>query len=345
MAGDPIDELSARRLTIVDGQRRARATLGPDADGTVELRLYDADDRARAELTVGANGVTSLTLRDGAGEMRSCLAVGAEGDTRLHLHGTAAVSLHDREGQPRAVLGLDEQTGMASLSCADAAGGTCVLLAEDEGGGRLHLFQRDAAGRRLPACDPADPEASDVLTVHAETTAPPPKAGRHDRRWLRAALLVVLSASAGAVGGRFATVLPPPPLVARPSPPRRIESLVSAREIELSDPAGIPRVRLSALPDGTPLLWMTDGSNTVEVGAMSDVGAVVRLKGATSSVELVAPPRDPPSVSASANDQVLFQAPSNVARFLPQDLWPDVRAVEHGEASRHTQGEATAGRD
>jgi hypothetical protein len=345
MADRPIDELSARRLTIVDGQGRGRATLGPAEDGSVELRLYDADDRARAELTVGANGVTSLTLRDGDGEMRSCLAVGAEGDTRLHLHGTAAVSLHDREGQPRALLGLDEQTGMASLSCADAAGGTCVLLAEDESGGRLHLFRHDADGRRIPAGDPADPEASDAVTVHVDAASPAPEPGRRGRRWLRAALLVVLSASAGAAGGRLAILQLPPPLGEPPSPPRRIESLVSAREIELSDPAGIPRVRLSALPDGTPLLWMTDGSNTVEIGAMSDVGAVLRLKGATSSVELVAPPRDPPSVSASANDRVLFQAPSNVARFLPQDLWPEVRSVEQGEASRHTQGEATAGRN
>jgi hypothetical protein len=80
------------------------------------------------------------------------------------------------------------------------------------------------------------------------------------------------------------------------------------------------------MSDGTPLLWMTDGTNTVEVGAVPDVGAVIRLNGGRSSVALVAPPRDPPSLSASVGDEVLFQAPSHVARFLPQDLWPEVLA-------------------
>ena len=98
---------------------------------------------------------------------------------------------------------------------------------------------------------------------------------------------------------------------------------MSARELVLTDPAGIPRMRLSALPDGTPLIWMTDGSNTIEIGSMTDVGAVVRLNGGKSSIALVAPPADLPSVSSVYENEVLFQAPSNVARLLPQDLFPD----------------------
>jgi hypothetical protein len=116
MAAVAVDELCARRLTIVDAQGQVRATFGPAADGSVELRLYDRDDHSRVELAVAASGATSLTLRDPDGEMRSCLAVGVDGDTRLHLHGTAAISLHDREGRPRALLGLDEHSGMATLS-------------------------------------------------------------------------------------------------------------------------------------------------------------------------------------------------------------------------------------
>lgn len=329
MAADPVDEVSTRRLTIVDDRGRVRATLGPAPDGSVELRLYDGEDRTRAELAVAANGVTSLTLRDPAGEVRSCLAVGTEGDTRLHLHGTAAMSLHDASGQPRALLGLDEHSGTASLSCADVDGGCCVLLTEDASGGRLHLFQRDGTGRRIPAGDPADPENGADVT-RPKPSVPPPgvPSQRRGSRWLHAALLVVLSAAVGTLGGRSGT----PRSAARtaePVPaPREPESVVKAREIVLSDPAGTPRVRLSVLPDGTPLLWMTDGSTTVEIGAMSDVGSVIRLNGGRSSIALVAAPHDPPSLSASLDDEVLFQAPSRVARFLPQDLRPEVTPRE-----------------
>ena len=318
MAARPVDEVSTRRLTIVDDRGQVRATLGPAPDGSVELRLYDGEDRTRAELAVAANGVASLTLRDPAGEVRSCLAVGTEGDTRLHLHGTAAVSLHDASGQPRALLGLDEHSGTASLSYADVDGGCCVLLTEDASGGRLHLFQRDGTGRRIPAGDPADPANG------ADTRRPgaaPPR-----RRWLPAALLVLVSASIGSVSTRLGTAHP----VAQPAPvaaPPRDADVVNAREIVLWDSAGSPRIRLGAQSDGTPLLWMTDGTNTVEVGAISDVGAIVRLNGGRSSVALVAPPKDPPSVSASVGDEVLFQAPSHVARFLPPDLWPDEAPV------------------
>jgi len=311
---EDVDEVSTRRLTIVDDQGRVRATLGPTPDGSVELRLFDADDRTRVELAVAANGAASLTLRDPDGEMRSCLAVGTAGDTRLHLHGAAAVSLHDLEGQARALLGLDEHSGMATLSYVDADGGSCVLLTEDASGGRLHLFQRDGTGRRIPAGDPADPANG------ADTRRPVPAPPR--RRWLPAALLVLVSASIGSVSTRLGTAHP----VAQPTPvaatPREAD-VVNAREIVLWDSAGSPRIRLGAQSDGTPLLWMTDGTNTVEVGAISDVGAIVRLNGGRSSVALVAPPKDPPSLSASVGDEVLFQAPSHVARFLPPDLWPD----------------------
>ena len=277
MAADPVDELSTRRLTIVDDQGQVRATLGPAPDGSVELRLYDREDRTRAELAVAANGVASLTLRDPAGEVRSCLAVSTEGDTRLHLHGTAAVSLHDASGQPRALLGLDEHSGTASLSYADVDGGCCVLLTEDASGGRLHLFQCDGTGRRIPAGDPADPENGADVTRPKSVPPPGVPGERRGSRWLRAALLVVLGAAIGTLGGRPGT----PRSVARTaeavSAPREPESVVRAREIVLSDHAGTPRARPSALPDGTPLPWMTDGSNTeVRDGDAARVGEDVR---------------------------------------------------------------------
>src|SRR5689334_23444109 len=117
---DAADELRARRLVLVDDMGRVRATLGPTTDGSAALRLLDGDERARAELAIDANGTTTLTLRDGAGEFRSSLVVGPEGETRLHLHGAPALSLHDESGAARAVLGLDEHTGTATLAFPDA---------------------------------------------------------------------------------------------------------------------------------------------------------------------------------------------------------------------------------
>jgi hypothetical protein len=69
---------------------------------------------------------------------------------------------------------------------------------------------------------------------------------------------------------------------------------------------------------------MTDpsGKHTIELGVLTDTGAVLRMNGGESSIALVAPPRDPPSVSATLGDDVVFQAPSNVARLLPPDIWP-----------------------
>jgi hypothetical protein len=261
MAAETVNEISTRRLTIVDDRGQVRATLGPAPDGSVELRLYDGEDRTRAELAVAANGVASLTLRDPAGEVRSCLAVSTEGDTRLHLHGTAAVSLHDASGQPRALLGLDEHSGKASLSYADVDGGCCVLLTEDASGGRLHLFQCDGTGRRIPAGDPADPENGAAVSRPKPPVPPPSVPARRSRsRWLRAALLVVLSAAIGTLVGGPGT----PRSVARTA-----EHVPAPRKLVLSD-AGTPRARPSALRDGTPLPWTTARPIPAPAGSRDD---------------------------------------------------------------------------
>jgi hypothetical protein len=315
-----LEELRARRLTLVDEQGRVRATFGPAADGSVELRLFDPDDRARAELAVDGNGAASLTLRDSDGEVRSCLAVGRDGETRLHLHGAAAVSLHDREGQPRALLGLDEHSGMATLSYVDGSGSCCLLLTEDGSGGRLHLFQRDGSGRRIPASDPGDPEASaaPAAVPRAQPVVPVvPAEPTSWRRGVATALMLVMSALLGVVGGRLGT--PSSSADALPVGPT-----LHAQDVILSDPSGTPRVRLGVAADGTPLLWMRDPTreSMLEIGISPDLGAIVRVTGGKSSVALVAPPRELPSVSASYGGELLFQAPSNVVRYLPSDLWP-----------------------
>jgi hypothetical protein len=116
------------------------------------------------------------------------------------------VSLHDASGQPRALLGLDEHSGTASLSYVDVDGGCCVLLTEDASGGRLHLFQCDGTGRRIPAGDPADPaNGADVTGPKRSVPAPGLPDQRTGSRWLHAALHVVLSAAVRTLGGRPAT--------------------------------------------------------------------------------------------------------------------------------------------
>src|SRR5439155_19822045 len=143
------------------------------------------------------------------------LVVGPQGATRLHLHGAPAVSLHDEDGQPRAMIGLDEHSGMATLSCVDAEGNCCLLLAEDPSGGRIHLFQRDGTGRRIPACDPGDPDAvgGGVAAPAGERPAgreEPPVAGPKLRRRLSTAVLVFVATLAGAMSGRLTPPQPVP---------------------------------------------------------------------------------------------------------------------------------------
>ena len=154
------DDVRALRFTLVDEQGTVRAALGPGRDGGVGMRLVDARGRARAELALDESGATNLKLHDAEGEVCAWLDVGPDGRPGLYLrgptghhegvrghaeisvdeHGSPVVSLHDRNGQPRVLMSLDERTGNASLSCADAHGNPSALLTEDADCGHLHLF-------------------------------------------------------------------------------------------------------------------------------------------------------------------------------------------------------------
>ena len=379
-----VEELRALRLTLVDRFGRPRAALGPASDGSTGLRLYDADDRLRVELALDDGGATNLKLHGPDGEVSAWLSVGRLGDPSLYLHGTSrhqegvrgdvelsvdehgrpTVSLHDRDGQPRALLGLDEQTGMATLSQTDAQGNSCVLLTEDAGGGHLLLFDHTGRLREVPTpppvrhepaettapAPPASPEATvwiapapseivapiDPAPTVAVVSIPAPadealdtlarRVRRLERgRGISAVAAVLLGALVGATGARLLPSLPdatprpvPPPLAPASVP------VVHAEEIILTDRHGEMRARLGVLPDGTPLLWMSDpeSRSTVEMGALSGAGAVLRLSGGRSSIALDAPPADLPSVGAYDGNEILFQAPSHVARFLPRDVTP-----------------------
>ena len=66
----------------------------------------------------------------------------------------------------------------------------------------------------------------------------------------------------------------------------RTGPVLQAEELLLADRGGTTRARLSVLSDGTPLLWMTDpsGKHTIELGVLTDTGAVLRLNGGESSI-------------------------------------------------------------
>jgi hypothetical protein len=344
--GEVVEELRAVRFTLVDREGHVRAVLGAGSDGATALALHGADERPRAELTIERDGGANLKLHDADGDVRAWLAVGREGDPSLYLqsvsrrregvrgharlsvdeHGCPVLSLHDRAGQPRMLLCLDEETGTPSLSYADARGESRLMLRGDDPGGAVRGAGGDPAGVPvLPLGGPAaaadrtaerDPRIAAVLARVARLER------RRGRRLLRTAAMLVLAALAGGVAGRLA-VPAPVPVPERASAPR-LGPALHAQELTLSDPEGNVRARLSVLGDGTPLLWMTDprATSTVELAVVPDTGAVLRLTGGDSSITLVAPPNQPPSVGAYQGDVVLFQAPSHVARFLPPDLWP-----------------------
>ena len=316
-------ELRANRFTVVDDRGEVRATLGALGDGALGLRFADGDDRAQAELSVDDDGATNLKLHGRDGEVCAWMAVGRHGDPSLYLqgasrhhdgvrghaklsvdeHGCPVLSLHDRAGQPRVVLTLDERTGR----------------------GDLYLFDREGHSHDVPALrfDEGDPLPEPDPRVERLATRLARLERARARRWVAAAVLLLLGALGGVLGDQLASprTTPAPPVeVITPATGR----IVRAEEIALTDAHGTTRARLAVLPDGTPLLWMADPQNktTAQLSLLAETGATLRLSGGKSSIVLTSPPHDLPSVGAYDGADILFQAPSNVARFLPPDGVP-----------------------
>ena len=338
-----VGELRARRFTLVGEHGNVRAALGAASDGSLGLRLYDDGERPRAELAVDQSGAANVKLHDAEGEVCGWLAVGREGAPSLYLrgasrhgtgvrghaqlsvdeHGCPLLSLHDSEGRARVLLSLDEQSGMAGLSYTDAEGNSCLLLGEDASG-RLRLVDVDGRSRGVPVLPlgkeaPAEPDPR--VTAMAERLARLEQSGARRRGATLAA--VALALLAGAVGSRLVAPTPRPPAPERVAAPP-MGPIVHAEELVLTDRKGVVRVRLGLLPDGTPLLRMTDPQDrsAVELSVLPDAGPLVRLSGGRSSIVLNAPPTEPPSLGLYDRKELVFQAPSNVARFIPpDDLW------------------------
>jgi hypothetical protein len=344
------DDVRARRFTLVGERGSVRAALGAASDGSPGLWLYDGDDRPRAELALDASGATNVKLHDGDGDVCAWLAVGRHGAPSLYLrggsrhgtgvrghaqvsvdeHGCPLLSLHDSEGRARVLLSLDEQSGMAGLSYTDEHGNSCLLLGEDAHG-RLRLVDVDGRARGVPVLplERPGPAAEPAADPDVRLAAVAERLARLERgRLLRrtaGALVVLAAALAGVLGGRL---VPPSAPASAPAPERAPAAapgpVVYAEEVVLTDHKGGVRARLGVLADGTPFLRMTDPSDrsAVELGVPTDSGPLFRLNSGRSTIVLDAPPDDLPSLGLYDRRELVFQAPSNVARFIPpEDLW------------------------
>jgi len=363
------DELRAGRFTLVDAEGRTRLSMGPGDDGSAGLQLHDADERLRAQLGVDPRGATNLKLHDAAGEVCAWLSVSPEGAPSLYLrsvdheqrtprahaqlcvdeHGCPVLSLHDKDGQPRVLLSLDERGGQPSFSFSDATGTAHLVLGEDVTGGFLHVYDRDgrlregtgAAAPKLPA-SAADAVRAEVERV-AENVAERNEAAAGDvgelqrrllrverkaaRGWIAALALFAIGTMVGARANELATpaVGSQAPIVATngelPSAPA---GTIEARAFLLTGDDGVARARFALLPDGAPFLQMVgpDGESSAELSIVPNEGPVLRLNGDDTELALTAPPNAPPHLGLYEDGRTVFQAPGQIAKFPPPYSWP-----------------------
>lgn len=81
------DTIRTKRLEIVDGTGRVRASLGTYADRGCVLKMYDTGGKLRASLSVNGDGSTDLKLLDVSGSARGGISAQADGSPQLFLKG------------------------------------------------------------------------------------------------------------------------------------------------------------------------------------------------------------------------------------------------------------------
>ena len=121
-------------------------------------------------------------------------------------HGCPVLSLHDRRGRPRALLSLDELTGMATISCVDGHGNPRAMMSEELDGAPVRRGPESHRTPGVPALPLGDVEPTRTVPDPrlAELTARMAQLERGRRRhWVSAAALVVIGALVGsAASGR-----------------------------------------------------------------------------------------------------------------------------------------------
>lgn len=370
------EEIRASRFTLVDADGHARLSMGPGDDGAAGLQLLDADERLRAQLGVDPRGATNLKLHDAAGEVCAWLSVSADGAPSLYLrsvdhekrtprahaqlcvdeHGCPVLSLHDRDGQPRVLLSLDERGGAPSFSFSDATGTAHLVLGEDVTGGFLHVYDRNGRVRegtgvaaapsglvpapemQLAAEAVAERVAADVAeragseSATREIDALQHRLMRVERKaargWIAALALFAIGSMLGARANELATpaVGSQAPVVTSNGelPTTGPAGTIEARAFLLTGDDGVARARFALQPDGAPFLQMVgpDGESSAELSIMPEDGPVFRLNGDDTTLALTAPPNAPPHVGLYEGGRTLFQAPGQIARFPPPYTWP-----------------------
>jgi hypothetical protein len=179
---EPVDELRAKRVVVVDDRNSPRATLGLTNHGVAGLRLYDDRQRELISLEVLPGAVPSLTFFGPDGrtaawliawpDVTTGLAFGDERGNAVALvterdrmrlsmsdaNGTPrseviagtdelpGLLLTDAEGLPRAELSLNED-GDPQLIFGDQYGGDRARLALDQGQPTIELM--DEMGTRV----------------------------------------------------------------------------------------------------------------------------------------------------------------------------------------------------
>ena len=58
------DELTVRRLSVVDDNEKSRFTVGTDSDGAAKMRIYDPNGKLRFAVGTDSDGAAGLTLYD-----------------------------------------------------------------------------------------------------------------------------------------------------------------------------------------------------------------------------------------------------------------------------------------
>ena len=138
--GKALPDLEVRSLTLKDKEGKTRATLSVLAHGA-SLNLFDKGGKMRVWLSTMADGSVALALLDKDGTTRMALGVAAkgpalafsdkEGKVRVGLSvdaDGAVLRLADKDGNPRATLGVPTTVNKRTGAETETTAGTLTLF-------------------------------------------------------------------------------------------------------------------------------------------------------------------------------------------------------------------------
>ncbi|MEK7866503.1 MAG: hypothetical protein AAB434_07440 [Planctomycetota bacterium] len=164
-----LDEVSARRIVVKDGEDVTRATISADDDGQVRISLLDAQGRPRLVLGAPKDGAASLALRDEKGYERILVGTGdgygvtlsdTGGADRVALGisvvGGPVMAVCDVEGKPRGALSLSDGGDASLILYSDQSIPQMMLVGNPEGSS-VTLANNDGVSRLVMGCSVKTP--------------------------------------------------------------------------------------------------------------------------------------------------------------------------------------------